>query len=360
MFDQFREHFNNKKVVITGHTGFKGSWLSIWLNQLKADLYGISLDPPTEPSHYNMLGISKLITDIRLDIKNREKLNDIFNEIKPDYIFHLAAQSLVKTAYEDPINTWETNLMGTINVLDCVRNFKHKCSAVIITSDKCYDNQEVARGYKETDRMGGTDPYSASKGSSELAFNSFFQSYIRDKNLLIRIASARAGNVIGGGDWAENRIVPDCIKKWSSNKTVDIRNPNSTRPWQHVLEPLSGYLTLAIQLNQNESLNGESFNFGPPDSNDFTVKELVDQMSQIWGESSWNDVSGDEQLKESNLLKLDCEKALKRLNWHSTLNFNQTLEFTVNWYKSYFKNNASVFELTLDQIQKFNLISHSK
>ncbi len=360
MFSQFKECFSNKKVIITGHTGFKGSWLCTWLNELNADVYGIALNPPTEPSHFNLLSIKKLITDIRIDIRNREKLNFTINDIKPDYIFHLAAQSLVKTAYENPINTWETNLMGTVNILDCIRNFSHKCSAVIITSDKCYDNQEWIRGYKESDRMGGPDPYSASKGSAELAFNSYFQSYLRNQNSFLRMASARAGNVIGGGDWAENRIVPDCIKKWSNEETVNIRNPNSTRPWQHVLEPLSGYLTLAVQLNENDSLNGESFNFGPPPSNDFTVRELVDKMSHIWGDSNWNEVSGDENLKESNLLKLNCEKALKDLNWKPTLNFDQTIEFTVHWYKSYFKNNNNIYELTLDQIKNYNLISNSK
>ena len=257
--------FKNKKVIITGHTGFKGSWLTLWLKLLGAKIIGISLDVPTKPSHYDKLNLGKKIINIKLDIRNLKKLEKIFKKYQPDYVFHLAAQSLVKKSYTDPIETFTTNTIGTMNVLESLKKINKKFAAVIITSDKSYKNLEIKRGYHEKDLLGGKDPYSASKGAAEIIIQSFVNSYFK-KNKSKNIAVARAGNVIGGGDWSENRLIPDCIKSWSVNKKAMIRNPKSTRPWQHVLEAIRGYLTLAICLYKDHKLHGEPFNFGPKHS----------------------------------------------------------------------------------------------
>ena len=243
--------FKNSRVIVTGHTGFKGSWLTAWLKQLDANVMGISLNPPTNPSHFNVAKIGKNIKDIRLDIRNKKKLEKKIVSFKPNFIFHLAAQPLVATSYTDPVLTWDTNVFGSLNILEALRKIKNNCSVVIITSDKCYFNKEVHYGYKETDTLGGKDPYSGSKASAELLIKSYINSFFNKKNK-IRIATARAGNVLGGGDWAKNRIVPDCVRSWSKNKQVELRNPNSTRPWQHVLEAVGGYLCLAINLKNNK------------------------------------------------------------------------------------------------------------
>lgn len=255
--------FANTKVLVTGHTGFKGSWLSLWLTQLGAQVSGISLGVPTEPSHFAAAGLVERIQDYRLDIRDGTALKSLVQDIQPDFVFHLAAQPLVRRSYADPVETWQTNAMGTINVLEALRGLKNPCVAVLITSDKCYDNVEWVWGYRETDALGGPDPYSASKGAAELAIRSYVRSYF-PKDGPVRIGVGRAGNVIGGGDWADDRIVPDCVHAWSRGETVQLRNPLATRPWQHVLEPLSGYLNLAIALHLDAKWHGEPFNFGPP------------------------------------------------------------------------------------------------
>ena len=273
--------FIDKKVLITGCTGFKGSWLSIWLNLLGSRIYGLALEPPTNPSLYVEAKLDKIIENNILDIRDSIKVSNLINEIKPDYIFHLAAQPLVQYAYLNPMETWQTNVIGTVNILDSLRALDTKCIGVIITSDKCYENQEWLWGYRETDSLGGDDPYSASKGSAELAFKSYYKSFFSNTKLTkIRIASARAGNVIGGGDWAENRIVPDCIKAWSKDLTVEIKSPRSTRPFQHVLEPLSGYILLAEKLSLLEEINGQSFNFGPLSNSNHKVIDVVQELSK--------------------------------------------------------------------------------
>ena len=251
--------FNAKTVLITGHTGFKGSWLAAWLKQLGAKVVGIALDPPTEPSHFFAAQLADGMVDLRIDIRNQVALEEAIVSAQPDFVFHLAAQALVRRAYEHPVETWQTNLLGTLHVLEALRKLDKPCAAVIITSDKCYDNVEWVWGYRETDAMGGPDPYSASKGAAELSIRSYIKSYFPKATSKVRIASARAGNVIGGGDWAADRIVPDCVRAWSSDNFVEFRNPHSTRPWQHVLEPLSGYLTLGEKLYENNRFNGETF-----------------------------------------------------------------------------------------------------
>lgn len=349
--NDLKKVFNQKKVLITGHTGFKGSWLSIWLKMLGANVTGISVDIPSNPSHYKETFIEKKINNIELNIQDLDKLKKIIIKEKPDFIFHLAAQSLVRKSYNNPLETWKTNLIGTINVLECLRALEN-CVAVIITSDKCYDNKEWIYGYKETDTLGGSDPYSASKGSAEIAIKSYINSFYINKE--IRVASARAGNVIGGGDWAEDRIIPDCVRSWSQGKPVELRNPSSTRPWQHVLEPLSGYLRLASMLDQDKNLSGESFNFGPSGLEVFTVEDLVSKMSESWKKVQWiSNKSDNNQLYESGLLKLNCDKALSILKWKATLNFEETVRFTSEWYSNFYNQDKPILEMTESQIREY-------
>tara|TARA_B100000242_G_scaffold265989_1_gene214501 strand:+ start:149 stop:1234 length:1086 start_codon:yes stop_codon:yes gene_type:complete len=347
--------FINKKILITGCTGFKGSWLSIWLNLLGAKIYGLALEPPTNPSLYDAAKLEKIIENNIIDIRESIKVTNLINKIRPDYIFHLAAQPLVQYSYLNPIETWQTNVIGTVNILDSLRTLDKKCIGIIITSDKCYENQEWVWGYRETDLLGGDDPYSASKGSAELAFKSYYKSFFSDtKYTQIRIASARAGNVIGGGDWAENRIVPDCIKAWSKDLTVEIKSPKSTRPFQHVLEPLSGYISLAEKLNLIEEINGQSFNFGPLSNANHKVIDVVKELSKNWERSKWEINTNKNEFRESKLLKLNCDKALTLLNWEPSLNFEKTMQLTSNWYFDFYnKSDFNVFEKCCDQIKEF-------
>ena len=346
--------YKNKNVVVTGHTGFKGSWLVAWLKQMGALVTGIALDPPSIPSHYDASKLGEGIQDHRIDIRNVGAIEQAIVEAKPDFLFHLAAQPIVGASYDDPIETWTTNVMGTINVLEALRKIQHNCSAVIITSDKCYDNVEWEWGYRENDTLGGPDPYSASKGAAELAIRSYVKSYFSGEDNLVRIASARAGNVIGGGDWAENRIVPDCVESWSKNEIVELRNPHSTRPWQHVLEPLGGYLQLGALLSQNHHLHGEAFNFGPQAQQNHSVLELVKQMSRRWSEVRWAECEPQpSQFYESGLLKLNCDKALHFLNWHAVLNFEETVALTADWYRSFYADPSSIQDVTDKQINGY-------
>jgi CDP-glucose 4,6-dehydratase len=346
--------YKNKNVIVTGHTGFKGSWLVAWLKQMGASVTGIALDPPSIPSHYDASMLAEGIQDHRIDIRNLRNIEQVILEAKPDFLFHLAAQPIVGASYEEPIETWGTNVMGTINVLEALRKIKHKCSTVIITSDKCYDNVEWEWGYRENDALGGPDPYSASKGAAELAIRSYVKSYFARENNPVRIASARAGNVIGGGDWAENRIVPDCVQSWSKNEIVELRNPHSTRPWQHVLEPLGGYLHLGALLSQNHQLHGEAFNFGPQAQQNHSVLELVKQMSRSWSEVRWAESELQlSQFRESGLLKLNCDKALHFLNWHAVLDFEETVGLTADWYRSFYADPSSIKDVTYKQISDY-------
>lgn len=347
--------FNGKVVIITGHTGFKGSWLSAWLKDLGAHVVGISLPPPTNPSHYVASCIHSGLLDLRIDILDNKELASVFAETQPDFVFHLAAQPLVRLSYEDPINTWKVNTIGTINVLESLRVVNKQCSVVIVTSDKCYDNLEWVWGYRESDRLGGPDPYSASKGAAELAVSSYVKSFFPKKTSNVRIASARAGNVIGGGDWAADRIIPDCVRAWTSGNHVELRSPHSTRPWQHVLEPLSGYLSLAAALSQQAAIHGEPFNFGPLAEQNRSVLELVEEMALHWPEVRWCDASVENSaLYESNLLKLNCDKALSKLKWQAVMSFEDTIKMTAVWYRSYYeKENNSVSQITSEQIREY-------
>lgn len=346
--------FKRKKVLITGHTGFKGSWLTAWLQQLGANVVGIALDPPTQPSHFEAAHLSDNVIDLRIDLRDRNGIEKAILEAQPDFVFHLAAQALVRRSYIEPIDTWEINVMGTLHVLEALRKLDKHCAAVIITSDKCYDNVEWVWGYRETDALGGPDPYSASKGAAELAIRSHIKSYFPKENTKVRIASARAGNVIGGGDWATDRIVPDCVKAWSNNNEVELRNPFSTRPWQHVLEPLSGYLCLAAALAENPALHGEPFNFGPPAQQNHSVLALVQQMALYWDQVRWQDISQSwKGPYESGLLKLNCDKALHFLHWQATLGFETTVRFTAEWYRTYYQAPEKIASVTQAQIAEY-------
>ena len=344
--------FNGSKVIVTGHSGFKGSWLSIWLESLGAEVFGISDNYSiTNPSHFIISGIKDKIKNFNRDIRDFEGINKIVKEIKPDFIFHLAAQPLVKDSYNIPLDTWHTNTIGTLNILESLRSIKHKCIAIFITSDKCYENFEWEFGYRENDKLGGIDPYSSSKAAAEIGISSYFRSYFVNQKI-IKIGIARAGNVIGGGDWAKDRIVPDCIRSSANNEVVYLRNPNSTRPWQHVLEPISGYLSMAIKLNESSSLNGEAFNFGPPANQIFSVNDLVEEMSKYWEKVNWKIKSDTKNnFHEAGLLKLNIDKAIKYLQWHATWDFKTTIKMTTIWYKNFYEKSYDFKKSNITKLQ---------
>ncbi len=337
-FPSFNYTFwKGKKVLVTGHSGFKGSWLCLWLLELGADVIGFSLPPDNEKSLFYLLGIEKFISHNIGDIRNKDSINYLITQTKPDIIFHLAAQPIVRTSYSKPVLTWETNVMGTVNLLDCLKDIDHECSTVFITTDKVYKNQEWTYGYREIDELGGHDPYSSSKAASEIAIESWRSSFCvnnNGQNSKLFIASARSGNVIGGGDWAKDRIIPDVIRSLKDNRNVLVRNPNSTRPWQHVLEPLGGYLSLAKALlsdKGNRDLTS-SFNFGPKTESNRTVRDLVNTTFKYWDGKMSASIKSN-SLHESNLLNLSIDKAYKYLGWYPFWNFNITVEKTINWYK---------------------------
>lgn len=333
----FANSYENKRVLVTGHTGFKGSWLSAWLIALGARSAGFSLAVPTEPSHFECLSLHSKMRDYRGDIRDYEAFRKCVDDFKPEIIFHLAAQALVKKSYADPVSTFETNMLGTMNVMETVRFCPSVQAVIVITSDKCYRNNEWVWGYRETDYLGGADPYSASKGCAEIIAQSYFKSFFYNHPAC---ATVRAGNVIGGGDWALDRIVPDCAKAWKAGIPVNIRSPWATRPWQHVLEPLSGYLWLGACLINNDLAatgydpKGQAYNFGPPADVNNNVAELVCELAKYWPgfryEIEKKDHAGH---KESTLLKLCCDKALAELRWKAVLNFSETVGFTAEWYK---------------------------
>jgi len=346
--------YKGKKVFVTGHTGFKGSWLCAWLLQLGAQVCGFSEDIPTKPSNFEILGLKDRIQHNEGDIRNRAQLLHAMREFRPDIVFHLAAQSLVRRSYSNPTGTFETNAVGTMNVLECMRQCPFIQAGVIITSDKCYRNVEWTWGYRENDILGGEDPYSASKGCAELIVDSYVKSFFQDGP---RVASARAGNVIGGGDWAEDRVVPDAVRAWSERQTVILRNPNATRPWQHVLEPLSGYLWLGAKLwKKNSAVTERAFNFGPDSSVNQSVEQLISHMAGHWPGVEWEidrtDRAGQE---ESVLLKLCCDKALNMLNWKTILSFEETTAMTIDWYKIYYgRKKDQMLSLTGRQINSYS------
>lgn len=338
--------YRGRKVLVTGHTGFKGSWLCEWLLSLGAEVAGFSISIPTSPSHFEEIDLASRMKDYRGDIRDLEAFQNCLNDFRPSVVFHLAAQALVRDSYESPKETFDVNVGGTVNVLEAIRRVSFVEAAVIVTTDKCYQNKEWEFGYREIDPLGGKDPYSGSKGAAEIVFSSYAQSFFLTGAHTTRVASARAGNVIGSGDWAKDRIVPDCVRAWNKEgagtkpNAVCIRSPRSTRPWQHVLEPLSGYLVLGAALLSNKTgeldgINGESFNFGPGSDANRTVEELLIELKTTWSQASWTvDETQTKGKSEAKLLKLVCDKAEARLKWKPTLNFSEGVEMTSLGYQS--------------------------
>lgn len=332
--------FENRTVLVTGHTGFKGTWLTLWLEQLGAEVIGLSDRIPTDPSHYAAAGLDDSIDTRWLDVRETESVPDAIAAASPDFVFHMAAQALVKASYDDPVGTYSTNAIGTANVLEGLRKLDRPCTAVFITSDKCYENVETYYGYREDDRLGGSDPYSASKAAAEVIISSHTRSFFADDDRLVRIGVTRAGNVVGGGDWAADRLVPDVARAWSMGENVTIRRPQATRPWQHVLEPLSGYLHLAAELSSRSELHGEAFNFGPPAEAVNPVRDVVIALQQ---HLSGLDLTIDESqahFHEAGLLKLTCDKALSLLGWTPVLDFDETMQITAEWYARFYGDGA--------------------
>ena len=356
------EIYQNKKVLVTGHTGFKGSWLSQWLLMLGAKVYGYALAPPTQPAMFEQLGLSGDMADRRADIRHFDQLLGYLKDVKPDIIFHMAAQPLVRDSYDRPLETVEVNTLGTANLLEAIRQAGEPVVAIMVTSDKCYRNREWILGYREDDPMGGHDVYSASKGTAELLIDSWRMAFFPPASLArhgVGIASVRAGNVIGGGDWAKDRIVPDTIRALRLGKAVDLRNPTATRPWQHVLEPLSGYLELGgILLDENTSADRKEtlctgLNFGPAVSSNRSTKVLVERIIGAWGEGTWEDKSDPEAAHEAQLLQLSIEKAYHLLGWQPIWDLGTAVERTVEWYRYAMADSARARQATMDQIAAY-------
>ncbi|GIW23341.1 MAG: CDP-glucose 4,6-dehydratase [Candidatus Sericytochromatia bacterium] len=351
----FNGIYNGITVLVTGHTGFKGSWLSLWLTQMGAKIIGYSKDIPTDPNHFLLLkekGYFENMIDIRGDIRDIKKLDEVFNKYKPDIVFHLAAQPLVRNSYKNPIETYETNVIGTLKVFEACRKAGVK-AIVNITSDKCYENKEWVWGYREIDPMGGYDLYSSSKGCAELLTSSYRNSFFNLNDYKIKhntlLASCRAGNVIGGGDWAKDRLIPDVMISTSKKEKVKIRKPHATRPWQHVLEPLSGYLMIGQRLLEGKKEFAEGWNFGPDGEGNITVEDVLKNMKNYWCEIDYEVDNSSQQFHEANLLKLDCSKAHYYLKWKSVWDNQKTFEKTARWYKEYYNNNKIMSMLDLEE-----------
>lgn len=356
----FRDHYVGRRILVTGHTGFKGAWLTSWLLSLGAEVCGFSKDIPTAPSLFELAGLGSRMEHHIGDIRDLSALKKTVHAFRPDFVFHLAAQPIVSLSYKDPLETITSNVTGTANVMEVLRTVDWPCTTIIVTSDKCYDNVEWVWGYRETDALGGKDIYSGSKGAAELVFRSYFHSFFQKDGHPVRLASARAGNVIGGGDWAADRIVADCIRAWERGESVEIRSPRATRPWQHVMEPLSGYLTLAADLANNSALHGESYNFGPRAEQNRTVVELLGDLGTVWGLDSPQDaycITDDIPFHEAGLLKLNCDKALLELRWEANLSYQECMSLTGLWYREVLRENKDAYDVTLRQIRDYERLA---
>jgi CDP-glucose 4,6-dehydratase len=345
------KNFKNKRVLITGDTGFKGSWMAYWLHHLGAEVYGFALPPERDYEHYAALGLEKLIYHQDGDIRDFTQVRDFLKKTKPEFVFHLAAQPLVRKSYDEPKLTFDTNIGGTVNILEAVRLTPSVKVLIAITSDKCYKNKEWCWGYRENDELGGKDPYSASKAAAEIVYSAYHDSFFNAKPQF-GAASVRAGNVIGGGDWSTDRIVPDCIRALQNNKPIELRNPNATRPWQHVLEPLSGYLLLASRLYEKPKQFGGSYNFGPESREMHTVIDVAKELISVWGAGEIKITKKDSDPPEAGLLHLNCDKAHHYLGWYPKWGFKKTVEQTTNWYKS-IKEGENAGTITREQIIEY-------
>jgi len=350
----FGDIFKNRTVLVTGHTGFKGSWLCLWLEKLGASVVGYALEPYTDRDNFVLTGLGDRIVHIVGDLRDFLKLKKVFDEYRPEFIFHLAAQPIVRESYANPKQTYDINISGTVNVLECCRLTDSVRVIINVTSDKCYENKEWVWGYRETDPMGGYDPYSSSKGCAELITASYRNSFFNPLNVEKHkksLASVRAGNVIGGGDWQKYRIIPDCIRALENDKFIEIRNPKAVRPWQHVLEPLNGYLLLAKRMYEYPDKFCSAWNFGPDCKSIISVGKLADHVVTHWGNGSWTDLSKGNTLHEARLLNLDISKAKAYLKWFPVWNIEKTIEKTVDWYKNY--GNKDPYGICMDQIEEF-------
>ncbi len=344
--------WKNKKVLITGNTGFKGSWLSIWLKELGAEVFGYSLSPETKPNMYSACGLEKEINSMINDISNFESLKKYIKKIKPEIIYHMAAQPLVIESYINPYNTLVTNVQGTFNILECLRNLNYSHTFINVTTDKVYENNDSDISYKEEDKLGGNDIYSVSKACSDLVTKSYRKSFYDKCNKNINISTARSGNVIGGGDWSENRLIPDIVRAVANNESLEIRNPDATRPWQHVLEPLYGYILLAESMHSNNEFSS-AWNFGPNDNQEKTVEEVAASLLKMYKRQDlYRRSPSKSKYKESKLLKLNCEKSERKLSWRSILTINECLELTYSWYSAFY-NSENVYTLTKNQIKSY-------
>jgi CDP-glucose 4,6-dehydratase len=352
MYNLFNNIYQNKTVLVTGHTGFKGSWLCLWLSKMGAKVVGYSLEAPTIPNHIDLLDLN--VISIIGDITDEVQLNSTFELYRPDIVFHLAAQPLVRYSYDDPILTYETNVIGTLKVFEASKKVKVK-AIVNITTDKCYENKEINQGYNEDDRLGGYDPYSSSKACSEILTSSYKNSYFNlndyEKTHNTLLASCRAGNVIGGGDWAKDRLIPDIIRAINKNERLEIRSPYSTRPWQHVLEPLHGYLMIGQKLLEGKKEFASAWNFGPDEEGNITVEKVVQNIKNIWNKFDF-EIKSQSIKHEANLLNLDCTKAKIKLDWKPIWNSQKTFEQTINWYKEYYENNGIISSIQLEEYIK--------
>tara|TARA_B100001245_G_scaffold177983_1_gene136187 strand:+ start:175 stop:1242 length:1068 start_codon:yes stop_codon:yes gene_type:complete len=348
--------WKNKKVLLTGHTGFKGSWLSLWLQKLDVDLIGYSKSVPTKPSLFELANVEERMTSIMGDVIDLQHITDIIEKHNPDIVIHMAAQSLVYKSYADPIETFQTNVIGTVNILEAVRKSSKKCVVINVTSDKCYENQELERGYREDDPMGGYDPYSSSKGCAELVTSAFRNSFFNCSNYEehgIAVASVRAGNAIGGGDWAENRLVPDIIRSILDKKPIKIRSANAVRPWQYVLEPLRGYLELTEKIWKYNSKYSGGWNFGPNDKDIKPVSWIVENIIKMWGDGIQRIANNENCQHETSFLKLDCSKSKSDLKWNPKIDLELGLKLTVDWYKQYEQKN-DLKNFTENQIEEYS------
>lgn len=350
LVNELKATFCGRRVLITGDTGFKGSWLALTLLELGADVYGYALPPEHEDGHFRLLHLDRRITHRDGDIRDLEAMLRFFQEVAPDFVFHLAAQPLVGRSYADPKTTFDTNVGGSVNVLECIRRLKQLCAAVYITSDKCYLNREWVWGYRESDRLGGHDPYSASKAAAELVLSAYVDSFLRKEN--IGIASVRAGNVIGGGDWSENRIVPDCVRALRGGEPIVLRNPQATRPWQHVLEPLSGYLQLAVALAGAPQQFGGAWNFGPRGNTVRTVRDVAEGLAALWEHGEVRVEQQPNAFHEAGLLHLNCDRANTELKWFARWDFERTIKETGGWYRDV-ANGVEPIQVSRRQIHEY-------
>lgn len=366
MRDLFSGVYAGKKVLVTGHTGCKGAWLALWLRELGAEVIGYALEPPTKPSFFTAVGLDKAVTSVLGDVRDEDRLLSVFREFEPEFVFHLAAQPLVRLSYQEPQLTYATNVMGTVNVLEAVRKTKSVRAVVIVTSDKCYENKEWVYGYREIDPMGGYDPYSSSKGCAELVVAAYTRSFFNPQKYpdhRVVVASARAGNVIGGGDWGVDRLIPDCIRSLSKGEPVVIRHPEAVRPWQYILESLSGYLWLSAQMyTQGPEFSG-AWNFGPGEEDSLTVREVVELAFRLWGRGTCR-IDGAAQPHEARLLKLDCSKARRFLRWKPAYSVYSAVEETMAWYKRFYSkteiSQEEMYKFSVEQIGKYVNLARKK